>query len=42
MLPYHTMGKVKYDQLNIDYPLKGIDAPTKDEVEAATKILKGI
>ena len=42
VLPYHTMGKVKYDQLNIDYPLKGIDAPTKDEVETANKILKGI
>lgn len=42
VLPYHTMGKVKYDQLNIDYPLKGIDTPTKEEVEVANKILKGI
>lgn len=25
-LPYHTMGKVKYDKLGIDYPLKGVKA----------------
>ena len=25
-LPYHTMGKVKYDKLGIEYPLKGVKA----------------
>lgn len=28
-LPYHTMGKVKYDKLNYDYPLK--DTPAMDK-----------
>ena len=25
-LPYHTLGKTKYDKLGIDYPLKGVKA----------------
>lgn len=29
-LPYHTMGKVKYDKLNYDYPLKDTPAMEKD------------
>lgn len=41
VLPYHTMGKVKYESLNMDYPLEGINAPTKDEVRHA-KILLGV
>lgn len=41
VLPYHTMGKVKYQSLNIEYPLEGIEAPTKDEVRHA-KILLGV
>jgi len=41
VLPYHTMGKSKYEKLNIDYPLEGIETPTKQEVEMANKILKG-
>lgn len=41
VLPYHTMGEIKYDKLNIKYPLKGIEPPTKDLVNEAKKILKG-
>lgn len=41
VLPYHTMGKSKYEKLNIPYPLEGIETPTKQEVEMANKILKG-
>ena len=41
VLPYHTMGKSKYEKLNIAYPLDGVDVPTKDQVELANKILKG-
>ena len=41
VLPYHTMGEVKYQNLNIDYPLKGIQPPTKELVNKANKILKG-
>ena len=35
VLPYHTMGEVKYQNLGIDYPLKGIPAATKEEAEHA-------
>lgn len=41
VLPYHTMGEVKYQKLNIPYSLKGLSTPTKDSVELAKKILKG-
>ena len=43
VLPYHTMGVVKYENLGIDYPLKGVPALTKDEViKAKSFIIKGI
>lgn len=41
VLPYHTMGEVKYQKLNIPYVLKGIETPTKELVEEAKTILKG-
>ena len=39
VLPYHTMGIVKYENLGIPYKLKGIEAPTKEEVRRAKEIL---
>ncbi len=39
VLPYHTMGIVKYQKLGIKYPLEGILPPTKEEVIHAKKIL---
>ena len=39
VLPYHTMGKVKYEKLGIDYPLKDINPPAKERVENAVNIL---
>ena len=41
VLPYHTMGTVKYEKLGLEYPLKGVEAPTKESVEKAKRILKG-
>ncbi len=41
VLPYHTMGEVKYQKLNIEYPLKGVEPPTKERVQIARQILKG-
>ena len=32
LLPYHTMGNSKYDQLGIDYPLEGVSAMDKDRL----------
>ncbi len=39
VLPYHTMGKVKYDNLGIQYPLEGVRTPSKEEVENAKRLL---
>lgn len=43
VLPYHDMGKVKYENLGMDYPLKDTRPLSRDEAIAAKKvILKGI
>lgn len=39
VLPYHTMGEVKYNNLGIDYPLRGVKAPTKEEIISVKKLL---
>ncbi len=40
VLPYHTMGVVKYEKLGYDYPLKGVEPPSAERVENARKILR--
>ena len=43
VLPYHDMGKVKYEKLGIDYPLKDISPLPKEEaVKARQIILEGM
>jgi pyruvate formate lyase activating enzyme len=42
VLPYHTMGIVKYENLNIPYRLKGVNPPTKEETKHAKMILGAI
>lgn len=43
VLPYHTMGKVKYDELGMDYPLKDLPDMSKEEAIKAKKfIIDGI
>lgn len=37
VLPYHTLGTFKWENLHIDYPLKGINPPTKERIENAEK-----
>ena len=39
VLPYHTMGVVKYENLGLDYPLKGVETPSKERVKNAKQIL---
>jgi pyruvate formate lyase activating enzyme len=39
VIPYHTMGIYKYDNLGIEYPLKGVNPPTKTQIELAKSIL---
>lgn len=39
VLPYHTLGEVKYEKLGMDYPLKDVEAPSKERVTYAKRIL---
>ncbi len=39
ILPYHTMGTVKYQKLGLPYPLEGVPSPTKEQVQRAEAIL---
>ena len=41
VLPYHTLGVVKYEKLGLTYPLEGVAAPTKERVMQAKRILRG-
>ena len=41
VLPYHTMGVVKYEKLGLEYPLKEMTAPSKENVKRAKEILNG-
>jgi len=39
VLPYHSMGVVKYEKLGIDYPLKDVEPPSDEDVRRAKEIL---
>lgn len=41
VLPYHTLGTFKWEELGIPYTLKDVDPPSPDRVEHAEKILRG-
>ena len=41
VLPYHSMGAYKFEELGIEYSLKGVDPPSKERIENAEKILNG-
>ena len=41
VLPYHTLGVVKYEKLGLEYPLKDMEAPKKERVQWAREILRG-
>lgn len=40
VLPYHTLGNFKWEQLGLKYPLEGILPPTNERVENACKLLE--
>ena len=39
VLPYHTMGEVKYENLGIPYPLKGVEPATTEQAIWAKNII---
>ena len=39
VLPYHTFGEYKWKELGIEYPLAGIEPPTKERIKNANEIL---
>ena len=39
VLPYHTLGKIKYEKMGLAYPMKDVPVPEKEETEKAEKIL---
>lgn len=42
VLPYHTLGTVKYKALSIPYPLENIPEATDEDVERALSIIKSV
>ena len=40
LLPYETFGEFKWEELNLDYELKGISRPTEKQINKAKKILR--
>ena len=39
VLPYHTLGVFKWEELNIPYQLEGIKPPVKERVDNAKRLL---
>ncbi|WP_074730954.1 pyruvate formate-lyase-activating protein [Lachnobacterium bovis] len=40
ILPYHTLGVAKWEQLGRKYPLEGYEVPTKEQIREAEQILE--
>lgn len=40
VLPYHTLGVFKWEQLGVPYTLEGVNPPSKESVEKANQILE--
>ena len=41
ILPFHQMGKYKWERLNLNYQLEGTEPPTRDSVANAVAIFRG-
>ena len=40
ILPYHTLGKSKYEKMGLPYPLEGVEQPTEERVRNARRIMR--
>ena len=41
VLPYHSMGQMKFKELGIPYQLEGVESPSQERVDNAREILNG-
>ncbi|MBO5851462.1 MAG: pyruvate formate lyase-activating protein [Clostridia bacterium] len=41
VLPYHTLGVVKYQKMGLNYALEGVKPPSKERIAEVKNILKG-
>lgn len=39
ILPYHTLGKSKWDSMNLKYQLNGVNVPSQEQIKEAKNIL---
>lgn len=40
ILPYHTLGKAKYEKMGLPYPLEGVEPPTEERIKNARRIMR--
>lgn len=40
VLPYHDLGKFKWEELGLEYPLKNVPLPTQEDIDKAKRILR--
>ena len=40
VLPFHTLGKEKYEKLQMAYPCEGVAPPSADQIKKAKDIYK--